>query len=451
MNTIAIDCGASFIKVAYMIDENIVEKTMYDTSAQYDIPIREKRDNMLPEKLRDIIKIVREMIYKYAADNKEICLGICNEMHGFVITDQDFVPCMDYISWQKEYILENYSDEITWKKKIEDFLDKAEIRNTGMPFKAGLPSGNLFYLMNKGFLKQDKKYFFFSLGDFIYAWLFEAIVPMHPTNAAGTGLYDICNSTWSKRLIQQLGLQNISFPPVEKGKKLYEFMLYGATIKTLPALGDQQASLLGAGFCSENQISVNMGTGAQVSVMSSTLELSDNYQTRPYFNGMFLHTIPHIPSGRAVNVYYRFVEKIISDYMGDKGVSKEKIWGLINSEVNLAREFEMDEFPSVDLSFFSNAITERTTGKIDNITEKNFSLGSLFKSVYHQMAINVLLCIGRVYGDIKKDEIIFSGGLIKKNKYLRDEIMSKFKDCSCRISDCETFYGIQKYMRNIEG
>jgi hypothetical protein len=62
-------------------------------------------------------------------------------------------------------------------------------------------------------------------------------------------------------------------------------------------VGDQQCALFGS-LLAENELSLNISTGCQVS-MISRLEFGD-YQVRPYF-GKHIKTVTHIPAGRSLN------------------------------------------------------------------------------------------------------------------------------------------------------
>jgi sugar (pentulose or hexulose) kinase len=71
-------------------------------------------------------------------------------------------------------------------------------------------------------------------------------------------------------------------------------------------VGDQQASLFGAGLTSDKLV-VNIGTGGQVAGLQGQFETDGNYQIRPYFNGEKIRTITHLPSGRALKSFVEFV------------------------------------------------------------------------------------------------------------------------------------------------
>ena len=154
----------------------------------------------------------------------------------------------------------------------------------------------------------------------------QVIQPMcHPTNAAATGLYDLRDNTWNRRLIKAAGGEGIVFPEI--GTKAVIFFIDSLKVHALPAIGDQQAALLGAGLDDVRTISFNLGTGAQVSKLVSKAVLSEKYQIRPYFGDAYLKTIPFLPSGRALNVYIRFLRDILCRFQAD--VTEDEIWDVM--------------------------------------------------------------------------------------------------------------------------
>ena len=314
-----------------------------------------------------------------------------------------------------------------------------------MSFKKGLPSANLSMLI-QGESFDGKDVRFYTLGDFLIAWLSaNERISIHPTNAAATGLYDMEASEWNRKLMSDLKLDFIRFPAICNDESHIDVHLDERDIKFYPAIGDQQAALLGAGFASEGQLSVNMGTGAQVSVLAEQTEFSEKYQVRPYFGGHVLVTIPHIPSGRAVNVFFRFVRECMRS--ADDSITDEEIWKAIMEEVEKCRKNDdLDQKLEIDLSFFTNAVSDRVTGMIDGISENNLTIGALFDSVYRKMAMNVIECASRLPKIGEIEEVVFSGGIARKNEILRSEIVKGLLIDTFQVAENETLYGINKYI-----
>jgi hypothetical protein len=49
------------------------------------------------------------------------------------------------------------------------------------------------------------------------------------------------------------------------------------------------------------ELSVNISAGAQASLLTSRFQ-PGGYQTRPYFDGLYLNTVTHIPAGRSLGI-----------------------------------------------------------------------------------------------------------------------------------------------------
>ncbi len=433
MNIITVDCGASFVKGAVFREKQIIRCISKSTPAVH------KGNNIFDARhISELIHLVETMIDELADTEKELMLCISNEMHGFLLTKEDGTAYTDYVSWQMELGAERIDDKTSIEKiRGNDLLEDA-VLHTGMPLRAGLPSSNLFYIIRKYGVNVNDKLRFYTLGDYLIKCIFDQEPMIHPTNAAATGLFDLRTNDWNWQYIHAIGAENITFPTVGTEEICRKHK--GVSFHILPAVGDQQAALLGAGLEEENAISFNMGTGAQVSCIMTHMDFGQEYQIRPYFSGKYLKTIPHIPSGRALNVYVRFIRSVLEVY-GQK-MSDERIWsGLLNA-CHQGHECHM----KCDLSFFENAVTSKTRGSITDIDENEFVLSNVIRNVLLQMAENFISISDRLYVDPKAiSKVFFSGGVAHKIDFLRNRISLHYPNAEIIIAENETMYGLYKY------
>lgn len=437
MHTIAIDCGASFIKGAvFAEDGKILKKLQYHAPA-----VHKDRDILEPvqiiELLRGIKELLRELTASGRSDKYKLCIS--NEMHGFLLADAKGDPVTDYISWQKEYgdiAVDGYSaiEELWRDVSAEDIL------YTGMELRNSLPSCNLLYLWKTGFFQEKKEeVYFYTLGDYILRRLSGMEPVCHPTNAAATGLYDLRTGRWNRKLTEKYMDNGIIFPEI--GSIPINFMWEGISCQAYSAVGDQQAALLGAGLRAENEMSFNLGTGAQAARLTKSIERTSEYQIRPYFGGYYLMTIPHLPSGRALNVYFRFVKGMLERFGLKMG--EEEIWkGILEAEKH-AEDTEI----RCDLSFFENPLTLSDRGSIENIGEYELTMGNLFRAVFRQMADNFGEAADRLCSDRSKiQKLIFSGGIARKIEPVRSRIMERYEeDIDYTVAQDETLQGLYLY------
>ena len=437
MRIITIDCGASFVKGAlFERDGTLLKQITRQAPAVHqaeDVCRREQIDRLLP--------LVRDILLALGHGETRAQLCLANEMHGFLLADAHGNPVTDYLSWQIEYGACAIG-KVTAIEALAQEVSKEDLLWTGMPLRAGLPSVNLYYLIHEKKLQNAKgKLFFYTLGDFLLRALSGGEPMTHPTNAAATGLYDLRTGDWNKRLVEvvapgfDLRMPEIGFSPIE-------FTVGDLTVVAFPAVGDQQAALLGAGLSEETQVSFNLGTGAQVSRLVAQPTVGAGYQIRPYFDGRYIKTIPHLPSGRAVNVYIRFIQDVLRHFQND-GMAEEKVWQVLLEAAEKRKESPLE----IDLSFFANPVTEETRGRIAHIGEYGLSLASLAHGIFAQMAKNFLWAADMVAADQKKvGLLLFSGGLAEKCSLLQEKILQHYRpEISCKISYQGTLYGLYCY------
>lgn len=434
MLSITLDFGASFLKGACFRNGKL-EKVISKVS-----PAVSKEDWWISHRIKILIRIIREMIAELSGGAAVFELALSNEMHGFLLTDEKGNLVTDYISWQKslgEKKLDSLGKTAIDVLSQSDFLEA--VQKTGMSLYAGLPSTNLLALLQSGKIDETCTYRFYTLGDYILYNLSGQEPFCHPTNAASTGLYDLSTGEWNKILIKAIGAEHIIFPHV--GNARLQFLLQGATVMAYSAIGDQQAALLGAGITKQGQLSFNLGTGAQVSTLSKELVFSSDWQTRPYFQGCWLRSIPHLPSGRAMNVYFRFVKEVISTLQPD--ITDEVVWQIILQKVEVTKTSAM----CCDLSFFSNPLTSEKHGSIVQIGEYDFTIGKLFFAIFEQMASGFIQASEILMKKEDVQKIVFSGGIARRLKKIRERILSEYRGIPYIVAHDETLYGLMKFIR----
>lgn len=92
--------------------------------------------------------------------------------------------------------------------------------------------------------------------------------------------------------------------------------MIGATAEDIPfcvAIGDNQASFLGAAGTSRGSMLINIGTGSQVSVLYEGVQAADDslLEVRPYLDGMSLLTGSPLCGGSAYALLERFFRQVL--------------------------------------------------------------------------------------------------------------------------------------------
>ncbi len=274
MRLAAVDLGASFVKSALLDTETLtvsrVERVPFPPFAGGLPPGRRE----VP--VATILEIVKKQLDRLLADEPD-CGGIvsCGQMHGLVLTDKQRNPLTPFISWMDE---RSFSLQGT---------------------ASGSTAAILFSLAQSKQLPEGATPH--SLSDFILVHLCGSEAACEPTMASGFGLFDAQRSGWRADEIERLGLNPLAWPRIASYREPtgHYRSASGKKVPVYASLGDQQCALLGS-LLKPGELSVNVSTGAQVSLLSERFVPGDR-EARSYFDGLFLNTVTHLPSGRTLN------------------------------------------------------------------------------------------------------------------------------------------------------
>jgi sugar (pentulose or hexulose) kinase len=401
-NFLLIDFGASRVKSA------IVNLSNGKLSFILDSPVpnncsREANHFEIP---LDSIKRQFKRICKYYFYNLRVeydGIMLSSQMHGFILVDAKNNPLSNYISWKDERSLEKIKRVSTFSILSKEFKDEFK-KITGMVLRPGLPFSNIIHLARKKCL--NKPFKVITLPEFISMCDNDSMNYVHDSMLAGIGFYDIKRRGISKKLLRifkDFSNKEPTFNNAAKEDCVSGYVkLSSRKIPIFVGVGDLQCAVLGAGNEMAKSISVNIGTGSQVSIISRRADFG-NYELRPYFDKLYLKTFTHIPAGRALEEFINFIA-----YTEDK---RENIW----SELKKISESSIEKSTlCFNLNMFRSAWRYRSGGGILNIHEgaltKDNYLASLLKSFIHQYieAINLI-------ADNKRfNSIIISGGVVKR-------------------------------------
>lgn len=346
------------------------------------------------------------------------CAGLvmCSQMQGLVLTDATGQPISNCITWRDQRALDRLpSGNGTYFAELSQRLSARQRGSLG-ELHAGLPFCTLFWLAEHGSLPEGATPA--SLPDYVLASLCEG--PTEPgveaTNASVHGPLDLATRTWQEDILANLGLAEVRWPRVRRaGEIVGHLRCADRTLPCFTPVGDQPCSLAGA-LLREGELSLNISTGSQASIISPTLVRGD-YQTRPFFDGKYLNLITHIPAGRALSA----LVGLLSELAEAEGVTLRDPWGAIAQAVEQTASTDLE----VNLAFFASLRGDR--GAITNIREENLSIGHLFRAAFEDMADNYHACALRLAPDRSWERLVFSGGLAVKIEPLRQIICDRFR------------------------
>ncbi len=279
-------------------------------------------------------KLLQEMLEE---GDKFNGLLISGQMGGWLLSDEKNQPITNLVSWQDLRSERKAINGRAISDVAKELFGKEWLAETGNEMRAGLPVVGLFEYF--GLQKPTGgKMRFHSFISWVAAALSNNYVfSVHPTDFAASGLYQIYRKTFARDVLDRLGTE-LLMPSIQEDLHIVGY----SGVLDCPvycAVGDQQASLFGAGLDGVSTV-VNIGTGGQVARLANE-PFQDSAQVRPYFDSKYIVTKTHLPSGRALTAFLKVLrsDSLSEDdfeWMSDAAIKTET--GIERDVVNFERE-----------------------------------------------------------------------------------------------------------------
>ena len=204
-------------------------------------------------------------------------IGLTGQMHGMVYVDKEGDCVSPLYTWQdaRGSICDENHISLT-----EEIRKKCKIQ-------AASGYGLVTHIYNiRHNLLPDSAMSFCTIMDYFGMYLTGRKKPLvHMSNAASFGFFDSRKMRFEKEKLAELGVEENWLPDVcTEIEKLGTYK--ERTVTT--AIGDNQASFLGAAGDEENTLLINMGTGGQISVLSTQNFSENGIEARPFLKGKYL-------------------------------------------------------------------------------------------------------------------------------------------------------------------
>jgi len=428
---IGIDLGTSSFKAAKLdLEQGTISHLIRIAPPEPVSGLKPSRYELAPAEL---LATIRSMLSELLAQVPDAAgLVICNQMHSVVLTNQHGQPLSNVITWRDRRATESHlGGGESHFEKLTALVSPEEVEQIGHELRVGVPITTLASMHQSGELPNGC--FPISLGDFVLSNLCQVEPSTEPTNAAAHGLFHLDRRDWHWNLIARLGLDRLCWPRIRSSGEFVGIAeIDGHQLTCFTPVGDQQSALVGANV-QTNELSLNISTGSQVSLLNHHRP-TGQFQIRPFFGNLWLSTIVSVPAGRSLNS----LVNLLSELGG-----KADLWDYIMQEVDRVSETDL----MVDLSFFPCFTGNR--GSISNIHEENLTVGHLFASAFRTMARNYARCAELLSPTPSWARVVFSGGLASRFQRLRHEVLAALDHPPYRICDLEeeTLHGLLQLAR----
>ena len=349
--------------------------------------------------------LLERLIKKYP---RIVSIGITGQMHGIVYVNGNGEPISNLINWQDkraDQVLGNGKTGCQWIESL-----------TGQRIATGYGVATHFCNLHNHAVPNGACGFC-SMMDLLamkICGLKKAIT--HTSVAASFGLFDIKEKCFMHEKLSLLGIEEDFLPDVTEQSRIIG-SYQGIPVSV--AIGDNQASVLGAIRDNASDILVNIGTGSQVSVVSDCLIYSEETEVRPFIEGKYLVCGSALCGGFA----YSMLESFFRGFIESCGIDGISIYDVLNTLAERAYEGG-EEGLEVDVSFCGKRNDPLCRGSIKNIGRYNFTPSALALGVLRGMCNELYeLYVTLPEG---KSRIVASGGAVRKVGILRRLLEARF-------------------------
>lgn len=316
-------------------------------------------------------------------------IGITGQMHGIVYYDKAGKAVSPLYTWQDERGEQPYKDS-TYSACIG--------------CAAGYGHVTDYYNQIHG-LVPDTAVGFCTIHDLFAMQLCgKATAVLHATNAASLGLFD---------------LEENRFTCEFQGEVTGETKILGSW-KGIPvsvAIGDNQASVLGA-LQGTDGILVNIGTGSQVSRITSKIPKDTALEVRPYFEGQYLLAGSALCGGRAFALLEGFFRDVV--FMAT-GVKPDTLYPQMDEVLKKTKDGTL----VFHNQFCGTRENPAKRGKIENLSTENFTAAEFMLGILKGTAEELYVMYNSM--GISAKALVGAGNGIRKNRALMEMIEERFE------------------------
>jgi len=363
---IGIDIGTTTICGVLLDNEKdaVIRAVSYPNDSFIDYPEPwKKRQN--PARILEIVyKILDELL---AQEHVVSAIGLTGQMHGILYTDPDGNAVSDLYTWQ----------DGSGEEHMENGESYAEYfgRVTEYPMATGFGMVTHFYNL-KTCSVPENAWKVCAIQDYIGIRLTGRCEPLiHASDAASFGGYSLERSEFDRNVLADAGIDCSILPEVTD-----DYAVLGSFhgIPVAVAIGDNQASFLGAVKDPDNTLLVNIGTGSQISVMTTSAEFTENTEVRPFLKDSYLLVGSSLCGGRA----YAALESFFRSYVRELGLPDEAQYETMQRLAEQMYRMQTVEKPEVSTTFYGTRRNPNLRGSIrnltlDNLTPAHFIVGFL--------------------------------------------------------------------------
>lgn len=251
---------------------------------------------------RTALRAVAELLERHPDIER---IGITGQMHGIVYLNAHGEPVSPLYTWQDGRGDRETDSGETYAAVLSSV--------TGRPAATGYGMVTHYYNLKNGLVPKDAAVFS-TIHDYIAMLLAGLAAPvMDAGDAASFGLFDVEHGCFDRDALNKAGIPADMLPSMAEQPCIG---LYKGRIPVCVAIGDNQASFLGATGGRRDAMLINVGTGSQFSVYTPRFLSCPGLETRPFPGGGYLLVGASLCGGRAYALLERFFRETAEAMVG---------------------------------------------------------------------------------------------------------------------------------------
>lgn len=360
-------------------------------------------------------------------------IGVTGQMHGIVYLNAGGEPVSPLYTWQDGRGDEPMDGGGSYAACLS--------RITGYPLASGYGMVTHFYNLRHGLVPESAAVFC-TIHDYIAMLLAGRHRPVtEASDAASLGVFDVEKGIFDIPALEKAGISAGMLPALAEKPCIGR---YRETIPVYAAIGDNQASFLGATGGSTDAMLINVGTGSQFSVWSPEYLTCPALETRPFPGGGFLLVGASLCGGRAYALLERFLRETA---IAMTGTAPESCYDAMAA---LLDGRQPEDLPVVTPLFQGTRQDPTLRGAVTGLSTENFTPRHLIWAMLEGMA-EELFQMYRAYREAggREAPLMGSGNGLRKNVHLQSCFSRRFGR-ELTLSQCreEAACGAALYARN---
>lgn len=426
MKVLGIDIGTTTISAVILEDEQL----LYSLTLPGSSFICTKNSWEKVQDTEYIIRTCLNVIETLTDEYKDIeRIGITGQMHGILYINAQGKAVSNLYTWQDGRGELPYSENASYAHHFSSV--------TGYSLSTGYGITTHCYNIKNGLVPHDATGFC-TIHDYLAMELCGLKRPVtDPSDAASLGLFNVEKLCFDLEAVDAVGIDSNMLPIIASEPRIGFYR----NIPVCVAIGDNQASFIGA--CSGNLKSmlINVGTSSQFSVYSAQYTSCNELDTRPFPGGGYLLVGAALCGGRAYALLEKFMRDTATALCGQSPASAYE------TMEKLLSQGKPDDIPVISPLFQGTRMRPELRGSIVGLSSENLTPQHLTWAMLYGMA-QELHNMYQSYTDIGgiPAALIGSGNGLRKNKYLQDCIAELFGQ-PLKMSDCreEAAVGAARY------